>query len=421
MPEAVVVSRSPLGALVAAALRAAGSSVTRVVPAGAEDPCPDVPVGTGLYTVDPGSAFARAVVGPLAPVSPSRGLWARGRVQRLPLDGADLPRLFPGVRVGGVVGGWVRARVSENLAGLVGGGHEERSYRDWVTRRFGAPAYDALYRPYAEKRFGDPDATICGVARVHHGGEAPLRVAPVDGPVATAARLAEGVRVVRAELRAVDAGGVDTDAGRIDGTPWLDLPPAEILPLAAGLDAATLGHHVSMFAWRDGVEVVVDAEAAWPLEVHVADADVPFFRVVRPGQLPGGGGVARLVAQYAVDRAGADDAAYVREVVAALARVGVTADAASARVRRLPHQHPLWPTRHLVRVRQWLYACEEAGLVPFGTAGLACPMDPGTALRWVEGRLGEEPVELRELGRQFLEPPPLDPPARGHLTDFVSG
>ena len=45
--------------------------------------------------------------------------------------------------------------------------------------------------------------------------------------------------------------------------------------------------------------------------------------------------------------------------------------------------------------------------------------DPGTSIRWIEGRTGEAPIDLRELARQLLEPPVLDPPERPRLRDFI--
>ena len=65
--------------------------------------------------------------------------------------------------------GVVRARARRVKQRFVGGGFEERTYRDWVVQRFGDSAYFALYRDYAERRWGPPELTSVSAARVYHG------------------------------------------------------------------------------------------------------------------------------------------------------------------------------------------------------------------------------------------------------------
>jgi hypothetical protein len=424
MADVVVVSSSPDGDVVAGAIASTGRSVLHLVVDPPGDPAPEVPTGRGLLSVGADDPLATAVFGPLVPFVPERALLAGGAVHPLPLRGDTLLGLFAFGDRPRVATALARARGASGLAALIGGGQEQRSYRDWVVSRFGEPVYDRLYAPYAARRFGPPEDVLAAVARVHHGPVAPnALVAPAEGWAAVRARL--GARVERGvvrELRRVASDVVETEAGTFSGHVWADIAPPRLLPVLAGEPRDMLGHHVGRMTFRHGIEVILRGGRSLPFETHVVDGDVPVFRLVRPGLLPSGGAEDILVAQLAVDpedrRWTGPDAALVAEVVAALGAVG-DIDAAGARVRRLPWHHPVWSTGHLVRLRHWLLHRESVGVTPFGRAGLTSPVDLGTSVRWVSGRLGADPVDLRELGRQLLEPPVLDPPERPHLRDFI--
>lgn len=420
----LLLSSSPGGSVVAAGLAARGHEVTLLRVGGAPDPAPEVPVDLGLLSVTAEDPLANEVFGPLVPFTPTRAVVVDGALRTLPLDPLAIQRLFPATRTPQAASALVQARARMALAALIGGGREQRSYRDWVVQRFGEPVFQRLFSAYAEKRFGPPESLVCGVARTHHGPVAPCAlVAPAEGWGGVARRVAARVptRDV-AEVHALRADGVDTDTGRFTGTPWVDLPPATVLPLLAGRDPSPVAHHVARMEFRHGVEAILRGGEQLPFETHVLDAALPFFRVVRVGLLPGALHTDRLSVQFAVEPGAAwaaEDASFVAAAVEGLERVGVRVDRGSALVRRLPAFHPVWSTGHLVRLRHWVLFLEEAGVNPFGRSGLASLTDLGTDLRWLEGRTGEEPVELRELARQLIEPPVRDPVERPHLRSFI--
>ncbi len=378
----------------------------------------------GLLSVAADDPLAVAALGPLVPFHPTRALLVDRALHALPMGTTELVRLFAPGRIPAAAAALAEARTRLAMAALLGGGREQRSYRDWVAQHHGEPVYDRLHAPYATKRWGPPEDILCGVARTHHGPCAPnLLVAPAEGWGAVARRTAQSVEArVVSRVHAVSSAGVDTDAGHVAGTPWVDFTPGALLPLLTALDPTEITNHVARIGFRHGVEVILRGGGTLPFETHVIDASVPFFRVVRVGLLPGALHTDTIVVQYAVEPGpawSAPDAHFVAEAVSGLAAAGIAVDAASARVRRLPDHHPIWSTGHLVRLRHWLLFLEGAGVVPFGRAGLASPVDLGTTLRWMEGRLGDEPIELRELARQLLEPAVLDPVERPRLRDFI--
>ncbi len=408
----------------AAGLAAGGREVVLLRAGAAADPAPEVPVDTGLLSVAPDDPRATEALGPLVNFVPTRGILVDGRIAPLPMGVAGLVRLFSVSEQPRVVQALAQARGRMALAALIGGGREQRSYADWVLQHYGAPVHARLHAPYARKRWGPPEDIVCGVARTHHGPVAPNAVTvPAEGWGAVARRIAARVETrAVAEVRGITAAGIDTDAGLVAGAPWVDLPPHQLLPLLSDLDPTEIAHHVTRMHFRHGVEVIVRGGARLPFETHVVDAALPFYRVVRTGLLPGTLHPDTLVVQFAVDDGpawAAADADFVDAAVSGLTAAGVVVDAASARVRRLPFFHPVWSTAHLVRLRHWLLFLEESGVVPIGRAGLASPVDPGTVLRWLAGRVDDPPIELRELGRQLLEPAVLDPVERPHLRDFI--
>lgn len=404
--EAVVVSDSPSGSLVALALAAAGRSVTLVREAPLD--APELPVGNGLFQAPPDPPPV-----PLGPFAVERAVLVGDRVERLPLG---VPSRVRGVAGPRAVAAWAEARGRRELADLIGGGRETRTYRDWLVQRHGVPLYDRWFRSYGARRFGPPEEVIAGVARVHHG---PTPSGPWLAPLDPGWRtLAPAARI--ADVRAIDGGGVTLADGRIDGEVWLDVAPARALAWvgdavgeAARLDAGALRA-------RDGVEVFLRARGELPFELHAVDDDVAFFRAVAVGRLPGMREPELVAVHFAADDARAVDAGeWVRRAAEGLGRAGIVAETADARVRVLPGHHPVWGPRHFPRFRSWLLGLDTIGVQPCGRHGLQAPTDPGQELAWVADRLAPDAPGVREAFRVRFEPPVVDGAARPHLRDFV--
>lgn len=421
MSEAVVIGGGPGAARAAVALAKAGRSVTLLQVGAFADGVahPEVPIGRGVTTSPP--ALGEALYGPFRAVDGlGRAVLHKGRVHGLPLARPRLAAFLPPAQVLPAAVAWVRTRGATELKKFIGGGAELRTYQDWVAQRFGAPVYEQLFAAYARKRFGEPGDLSCNVARLAHGlPEGDARWAPAGGPELSLA----GVKVhTRVRVSSLATGRVETDQGTFEGDVFLDVPPAVAVTWLDEADATTLVAEASRLGARDAVQVLLRGGDELPFETHALDADVPFYRVVRPGLLPGCERLAgHVCVHFACD---ADDASsdgeWIARSVDGLGRAGVKVSPSDgARVQRVAWQHPIWVGPHLARMRRWMIGLEELGLTPVGRAGLHAPLSLAAELAWLEGVIAEDRPSLRELARQLVEPPVLDPEERARLTRFV--
>lgn len=385
------------GALITAAtLRRHGRSVIRV---GAPFPLPDRMLGSGWCAEPAPSGFASAP-------SPARGLLIRGKVLPLPLSRSDLGRLLPAPQLARASLALGRARASSAIAAFVGGGREERSYKDWVQYRFGQPLYQALFAPYATARFGDPETLLCGVARVVHGEVRTEGCSVPDG------LLHDDGPTERAVVTAIRRGQVTTEAGDLQGAVVIDLAPSELLrvwehDVTLDLDASRLGA-------RHGIDVFVSGRLPDGItELHVVGA--PFFRAVATPD----GVVLHLAVEPGAPEWSEDDQALAQRLVTAAEAAGLPGlSAVGATIRRLPRHYPVWSTSHLTRLRTWTDALVDAGIEPVGRLGLVAPMSPAAIAAYAEDRLIRG-ASLRDCIRSHVEPPTRDAEARPRLSAFV--
>jgi hypothetical protein len=396
-----IVVGSGVGALVTAqTLRQHGKSVVRI---GAAIDGGTRTVGTGWCAEAPPAGFDAAP-------APARALLLRGQMLSLPLSPASLGKLLPAAQLARAGVALGRARASSAVAAFVGGGREERTYRDWVRYRFGNPVYEAVFAPYATARFGDPTSVICGVARVVHGEAAP------QGSRPPAALWVEQEAPVDAVVTALRDGGLSTEAGDYAGQVVVDLAPLDVLRVWSPKADSVLALDAGRLRARHGLEVLVRGQLPDGLEeVHVVGA--PFFRAVQHAD----GMVAlHLAVDVGAPEWTGDDAALARQLVQAATDAGLTGlSADGATVRRLPLHHPLWTTSHLTRLRTWTEALVEGGIEPVGRVGLVAPMSPAAIAAYAEDRLIHG-ASLRDCIRHHVEPPPRDSVDRPRLSGFIT-
>lgn len=403
-----VVIGSGTGALITAAtLRRCGKSVIRV---GAPFPYPDRSPGAGWCPESAPAGFDSAP-------SPGRALLLRGSLLRLPLSVGDRARLLPALQLGvaGVALG--RARATSAVAAFVGGGREERTYRDWVRYRFGEPLYDGVFAPYARARFGDPEQVICGVARVVHGEPTAVGSRPPLGMYGPAPDDLDAV------VTRIGAGSVSTDLGVLEGQVVVDLSPEEVLrvllPAPGGTADPALALDAGRLDARHGMEVFLSGMLPEGVdEVHVVGTpDAPFFRAVRH---PGGEVALHLATEAGSGTWTEEDASLARRLAAAAGELGLAGlQPGAALVRRLPRHHPVWTTGHLTRLRTWTEALVDIGIEPVGRVGLVAPMSAAAVCGYAEDRLIHG-ASLRDCIRHHVEPPPRDSVQRPRLADFLT-
>jgi hypothetical protein len=389
--SAIVIGDGPSALRAAATLRALGRTVTWLREGdGAEWP---MPVGIGA------TEGAVEGLGAMASVAPGRALLHDGRISALPLTPRDAASLLPRDRLPRVAAGWARARGRRELAELVGGGHETRTYAQWVSQRFGAPTLDALYAPYCRARFGEPTEISANVARAVHGRAAGAMSAPAAGWRKWIAGMSEGIAIeTRVEVRRIERGAVETGGGRIEGEVFVDAEPRRVCHWM-GTAGGDLAAAVAQLRTRERVQVMVRGGGELPFDTHVIGR--PYYRLTRPGMLPGNGEWDGMVVAHLAIETPMDDAELVRVVLDGLGRLAL--GSSEGEVMRVHAGVAAWVHLHARHMRAYVMGMVAAGVVPVGVVGLHSPLDWGAELGWVRAMAAGEPV--RDAMRRWVEAP----------------
>jgi len=419
--QRVVIGSGPDALRAAAVLASTGQSVTLlqegISPSGLQNPY--YPVGNGWMRIhDDDREVVEAVLGPVVEApNPYRAILSKGRIYRLPMSPHHVPRLFESHAVLPAARSWLRARFRAVTIGLLGGGWEERSYRDWVERRMGGPAYHHVYRDYAQRRWGaDAEQLSVNVARVHH-------FLPDPGPFQVAGGGYDG-GLDNAKQRILDAGGrietnvkiegLSCDAGKVNAV----LVNGDSFPIDGPLWAAVDAHTLCDWLGESASSSMrVDAESlrALPLcvvalkgevdglpdDLHVLDEGALFWRVVVPY------GVEKTALFHiTASRDLPPDAELISAVVESARRLGIgDFSIENASVEHIPRWQPQWIQNSHARQRRILDCLREFGVVLVGRSGTMSPMDPASEISFASKLAATSDPDQSELHRLHLDPP----------------
>ena len=433
----IVIGGGPDALRAAAVLATAGHAVTLLQ--GASSPSgrerPTLPEGTGRLRVRPEArALTEQVLGPLAAYPDvARGVALRGTVRKLPLGPYEIPAMLAGAAVAPAAASWVRARTRNALLQLTGGGTEERSYRDWVVRRMGLPAYDGLYRSYGERRWGLPGTELSvSAARVFHGQADVGDTSMVAGGEASAIEHASalirqaggeiltGVQIKRIRLNNGRVQAVEGSMGEleVEGPLWVARPPCVVVGWLG--DQVDSGAHVDgqLLTCRAALQVSMRGETQnLPHELHVLDDGAPFYRVVRP---VGTDGLAVFHASMADGAELPTPRLIADRFIASATQLGLGAfDRDSIEVELLPEHMPLWGRVCHSRLRRTLLRYREWGVVGVGRRGAFAFLDPAEEIGLAAQYRDEESPDQREVHRALVDPPVLVDDLGAHITRFV--
>jgi hypothetical protein len=433
-------ARGAVRAALASALR--GHRVTWLVPDLPQEERPDLPEGRGcVESVVPPWQTAEAVLGPLEalPDPPCRALVAGGRIHPLPFRPRGLSGILGPSRTGAAAWGLARVRTREAMGGLSGAWSEVRSYRDWVTWRYGEPIFQALYAPYCARRWGSPEEVGAAVARLYHGTlPAAVQLAPQEGPAACLSRARAAVEEGGGHvIGGVHVRGLDVRGGRVasvrlggrrpirvDGPILVACPPSVIASWLGDSLTDPIRAHAGRLAFRHALQVLVPAsEDDLPDEIHLASPGCTFFSVTRPGRLPAHRDLTgHVLVHGTVTPADALWTASDAEVVAAAREAlgeipAVHVRPGEATVRRHEADEPCWTlasTPSWLRVRA---AFAALGVVGVGRAGTFGHLDPLGEIRFLEAIL--DGVPLAEAHRLHVDPPFEASRKPGELPGFI--
>jgi hypothetical protein len=402
--EPIIVIGSDGSALRAASLAEAAGHPVTLLATGAL-PEVDLPEGRGVW-VENGGDSAKTIYGTVQPVEVVRAIVLGGVQHYLPLSAAKLAKILPNRIQAGL--DYFKARGAIELAELVGGGAEQRSYQHWIVRRFGSTAFQKLFSSYCQRRFGDPTLLSCNIARYLHGTEYTHRLFAPTTPA-----LRSPQKQLSAKILAITPHQVETDQGTFSGRILSSLPPHTLARLLKpevepGIlqDTERLGH-------QDRVIIYIHAPSKLPFETHILDDSTRFFRITRPELIPGFSALKDVLALHFTVSPGFPCSSLVEEAISGLNRLGITATATSARTQTLSAYQPSWEGVHLSRLRRWALALEPFGIYPIGRSGAHSLQDPAEELPYLTAVLNSE-QSLRSLIRSFIEPFSEDPP-RTHL------
>lgn len=417
----VVIGGGPSGVLAASCLDGAVLLEPEAHAGGVE--WPEVPIDRGVAEAVEGAADAIARRAGSAPVAVgfSKGIWSGGALFGIPFSRRQLREMLPSGETSRALLEWTKTR-AELIARdtLLGGGYEERFYRDWVVQRYGRSAYQLLYGPYAHKRFGDPEGSSVSLARLHHGlvrdvGVVGIGASPAEGwstllegtEVKTDVGI-EGIEVADGRVARVltDDGAMDVDELWFAG-PLHELAEAlsDELELGLRMDVGTI-------ETRHRIQVVLPmaARADLPAEIHVVD-EAPFFRLTLPELLPGGAALAgHAIAHISCEDGdtlwSASDSRVSEAVASAMSSIGLPAGQASgARVLRLSDYDAAWRGPWHPAWIRLATALEKMGIHLVGRCGMHRHMSAGQELQYYEGLLDTDGPDWHELCRMHLDPP----------------
>ena len=437
MSTRVVIGRGPDGLRAAAARATAGGPVLLLqlaaTPTGRTSP--ELPEGTGRMDV-PAAARARveAVVGPLVEAPDvRRSILSRGRLLGLPMSKAQVAQIFDGTALPEVGRRWLERRVRNALTPLTGEGREERSYRDWVTRRMGEPVYHHLYADYAASRFGaSPDVLSCSVARMVHGADGDGQSGQVagGGPAqsldVSISCIEDGGGQVRTDVvvqsLTVEDGrvvAVQTSDGEIvlDGPLWLAVPPAEIAQMLGDSLDSRLHNDARMLETADALQVALKGGPSdLPDEVHIVGESASFYRVVTAY-----GAQRQAIFHATIPTGQALEPGLPARIAVDADRLGLSGfEEAGARVERLVGHEPVWSARCHARLRRLVLGWEALGIVAVGRQGTFTPMDIGAEVAWALKMSESDSPDQREGLRAMLEPPVRQADLRASVSRFLA-
>ena len=419
----VLLSDGPDGLRAAALLSVRGTPVRLLqsgnTPSGLSDA--SRPVDPPRFSVAAAVAEdLETALGPLEPAPvPRRGLSTSSGTVALPCGLRTLLGTVDRGSVTELVREYSRTRGRNGLAELVGGGQEERSHRDWVVRRMGAPLWRSLYEPYIQARDGASSSALSSVrARVLHAAPSSTRgvvLADASGWEARALRairaaggeVVTGAKVSRVEVEAGSVSRVhlaDGSAVDLDGTLWSTVGPrrmanwlAEALPRTLAVDASRLPSRTAVRVFLQGELQALDGQEVD--EVHIVDQSFPLWRVVRCGE----GVVASLTLP---EGASFTDDVLLAECALRLEQRGLArVDASSGRVERLRDWQPVWVRNAHAVLRPVLVGWSGLGIRSIGRAGTHAPLDVGEEASVVERLAASTVPDLQEVQRQVVFAP----------------
>ena len=378
---------------------------------------PHLPIDMGLFEDHGNSEIVRELAGAAPAVTLRSEMLAKGRRLELPFRRRELARMLPLQGAQRALTDWTKTRANIKAREVIGGGHEQRSYQDWVVYRYGRALYEQLHAPYALRRFGQPEAAAIALAKIHHG----VTASPGWARFGERATTAHESLLAHSQREAADFEGVEikegrvcavyTDQGRVETerlfwagplpelAEWLEGEIPEVL--AVDMGRLRNRHRIEAFLPMPGAELLPDV-------LHVVDK-APFFRVT-PVSMQDNGELDGVCCHMAVDDGspewGMGDARLLVQCAEALSILEIgRADESKGLLRRISDYDPAWQVgRWFPDVTRVTQALSGMGISLVGRSAAYRWMDPGQSLRLAR-TIGLDPDSWHEALRTQVDPP----------------
>ncbi|MFT5587150.1 MAG: hypothetical protein ACI9VR_004758 [Cognaticolwellia sp.] len=378
---------------------------------------PHLPVDMGLFEDHGTAGIVQELAGASSSVSLNSQILAKGRRLELPFRRRELARMLPLKGAQRALTDWTKTRANIRAREVIGGGHEQRCYRDWVVYRYGRALYEQIHAPYAERRFGDPDAVAIAVAKIHHG----VTDSPGWARFGESASSAHESLLSHTQREAAEFEGVElqdgkvcavfTDQGRVETNrlfwagpipelaEWLEGEVSEVM--AVDMRRLKTRHRIEAFLPMPGAELL-------PEVLHIVDK-APFFRVT-PVSMKDDGILDGVCCHIALDDGapewGMGDARLLAQCAEAISALEIgRADESSGLLRRMADYDPAWQVgRWFPDATRVTRALHEMGIGLVGRSAAYRWMDPGQSLRLARS-IGEDPGVWHEALRTQVDPP----------------
>lgn len=378
---------------------------------------PHLPVDMGLFEDHGTASLVWELAGGAPALTLRSQLLAKGRTLDLPFRRRELARMLPFQGAQRALTDWTKTRANIKAREVIGGGHEQRSYQDWVVYRYGRALYEQLHAPYAQRRFGDPGAVAIALAKIHHGiTESPGWARVGESAAAAHEHLMSKVQREYADFEGLEIEdgrvvAVHSDQGRVETerlvwtgpvpelAEWLEGEIPEIL--AVDMRRLKTRHRVEAFLPMPGADALPDV-------LHIVDA-APFFRIT-PVSMTGDGVIDGVCCHMALDDGapewGMGDARLLTQCAEAISVLELgRADESKGLLRRMADYDPAWQVgRWFPDATRVTRALNEMGITLLGRSAAYRWMDPGQSLMLARS-IGEDPEAWHEALRTQVDPP----------------
>ena len=337
-------------------------------------------------------------IGQVSEIDMKRSIYNHGERFSLPIKPWLLPRLVPDGALKNTGKQWLEAKTRSISSVIMGGGREERSYFDWVSRRMGEEVYRHIYSAYIYKRFGSSGAELsAGLARVLHFGSSGKKQivygAPKNSEQVTWGCTFERFSIERNRITSVV---INSEQHNVEGRLYIALPVTRILALLPNVPKSIEvdAHHLR---YQDQGMFLVEGENERAAAIHYLDKDHPW--IVRYC-LPSGDSLIWF------------DPEQEREAQEELERVGLTIKSRWIRSSWVP----VWGKQSHFRYRRVAAFLESLGITLVGKRALYSQKSmPETIVL----RLQHRDLEISEFLRLHIDPPVRQEDLNASLLEWI--